>query len=955
MLRKASKKIRHSEAERPKNLGIHRSFALPRMTIALFFFLMLVPVFFSSGFAAPQEVQNEDCFSCHSDDTLNTERDGEKVSLFVDGNKFAQSVHGGLTCVTCHKDLARSEFPHVVPLAPVSCGICHIAEQKQFAESLHGKALERGDKLAPRCYNCHGNHDILPLNNRNSNLAPLRIPFVCGSCHSEGGKVQRQRNIHQDHVLENYSESIHGEGLFKKGLSVSATCVSCHSAHQILPHTDPRSTIARGNVVETCLKCHSQIETVHRKVIKGELWEKKPESIPVCVECHQPHKVRKVFYDQGVADKDCLMCHAKPEIKSSVAGKSLFVNVGEFKDSMHSKISCAQCHNEVSPSKLRACETIKGKVNCAVCHSPQVEQYQKSTHGILHQKGSPDAPICADCHGTHRVLGKKDPNAPSYPINVPQLCAGCHQQNKKAAVRYKGSQKEITEHYMESIHGKGLLKSGLVVTAMCTSCHTAHHELPSSNPESSVHRDNIAVTCSNCHKGVYEKFVTSVHGPGKGKAPEKLPVCNDCHSAHMIKRTDKETFKFEIMSICGKCHLDIAKTYFDTFHGKVTHLGYGKTAKCQDCHGAHDILQPDNPDSKLSRRNIIATCQRCHPGATRKFAGYLSHATHHDPKKYPLVFWTFWLMTGLLVGTFSAFGIHTLLWLPRSLERRRAHPAKPEDPDEKQYIRFSPLNRFLHASMVVSFLTLATTGMILKFSYTGWANFLSHLFGGVEVTGFFHRSAAVLLIGIFCVHLWDLSFRKKKEMGGWKKMLLGPDTMLPTLKDVREVIATLKWYFGKGERPDYGRWTYWEKFDYFAVFWGIAIIGSSGLMLWFPEFFTRFLPGWLINVATIIHSDEALLAAGFIFTIHFFNTHFRPEKFPMDTVIFSGRMSIEELKRDKPAEYEALMAKKELEKHLQAPLSPNLKRAIKLFGWIALGIGMSLIVGIIYAMLFTYK
>ena len=135
-------------------------------------------------------------------------------------------------------------------------------------------------------------------------------------------------------------------------------------------------------------------------------------------------------------------------------------------------------------------------------------------------------------------------------------------------------------------------------------------------------------------------------------------------------------------------------------------------------------------------------------------------------------------------------------------------------------------------------------------------------------------------------------------------MLFGPDSILFSKKDWREFLATVKWYTGKGPYPRYGRWTYWEKFDYFAVLWGVVVIGTSGLMLWFPEGFTHILPGWVINVATIIHSDEALLAAGFIFTVHFFNTHFRPEKFPMDTVIFTGRMSIEELKRERPNEYE---------------------------------------------------
>ena len=218
-----------------------------------------------------------------------------------------------------------------------------------------------------------------------------------------------------------------------------------------------------------------------------------------------------------------------------------------------------------------------------------------------------------------------------------------------------------------------------------------------------------------------------------------------------------------------------------------------------------------------------------------------------------------------------------------------------------------------------------------------------------------HRVAAVFLIGIFVTHIYDLFRRRKKEFGTWKNLLFGKDSLIPMKKDLMDAIASVKWFIGKGPRPQYGRWTYWEKFDYFAVFWGVFVIGSTGATLWFPEFFTKFLPGWAINVATIIHSDEALLATGFIFTIHFFNTHLRPEKFPMDIVVFSGRMSVEELKRDKPAEYEEHVKNGTLEQHLVEPYQPIVIRAIKVFGWTALTIGFSIVLWIVYAMIFNYK
>jgi cytochrome b subunit of formate dehydrogenase len=291
-----------------------------------------------------------------------------------------------------------------------------------------------------------------------------------------------------------------------------------------------------------------------------------------------------------------------------------------------------------------------------------------------------------------------------------------------------------------------------------------------------------------------------------------------------------------------------------------------------------------------------------------------------------------------------------------------ANPVRIADPapaaeisDTLEFVRFTTLNRTLHACMIVSFITLALTGMSLKFSYTAWAAKLSHLMGGFETAGSIHRFAALVMFGTFVAHIVDLFKLKKRQYGSWKALVLGEHSMIPGRQDLKEFIGTMKWFLHLGERPQYGRWTYWEKFDYFAVFWGIFIIGSTGLTLWFPVFFTRFIPGSFINITTIIHSDEALLATGFIFTVHFFNTHLRPEKFPMDTTIFTGRMQLAELMRDKPREYRELVARGELQKHLAEPQPEIVIRTFRVFAWVALGIGFSIVVGIIYAMLFAYR
>ena len=290
-----------------------------------------------------------------------------------------------------------------------------------------------------------------------------------------------------------------------------------------------------------------------------------------------------------------------------------------------------------------------------------------------------------------------------------------------------------------------------------------------------------------------------------------------------------------------------------------------------------------------------------------------------------------------------------------SLNRSSATAHEEEHHGGLEFVRFVPLERGLHATMVVSFITLALTGMTLKFSYTPWARVLSRVLGGFQTAGYIHRFAALVMFCIFVTHLVSLRNLKNRKYGSWSALILGPNSMVPGSKDGREFVETMKWFLGKGPRPHYGRWTYWEKFDYFAGFCGIFIIGSTGLCLWFPVLFTRVLPGWFINFATIIHSDEALLATGFIFTVHFFNTHLRPEKFPMDVVVFTGQMPLAELRRDKPMEYEELVRKGELKRHLAEPHPAIVVKLIRGFAWVALSIGFSLVIGIIYAMIFAYR
>lgn len=901
---------------------------------------------------------NEDCLVCHEDPDLVSETGAVPKSVFVDESILKISVHKDFECTDCHSDVDPDDLPHPEKLEPVFCGNCHDNEQLEYDSGIHGMAFNQGQAYAPKCTECHGKHDIISPKDPKSPSYKMNVPFLCGKCHREGAPVARVYNITEHNILENYSQSIHGEGLFKKGLTVTATCIDCHNSHQILPHTNSKSSIAPRNIAHTCMKCHSRIEDVHVKVIEGEKWEKDPGAIPACTDCHLPHKARKSSIALNLADQACLKCHDKPDVHKTVDGKkvSLLVTKEELSGSVHRTVTCVKCHTDVNPKLHRPCETV-GKVDCASCHTDISEQYAQSGHGEHAKTGNKDVPTCLTCHEYHTTKSHLDETAKTYRFAVPKLCGDCHSANKNLEETKMLSEQNALVDYSQSVHGRKLKEAGLLPSAICTDCHTSHMVLNHKDPRSSVNPRNVPATCSSCHKGIYKEYTKSIHFSIEEKEMAKLPSCTNCHSSHHITETGMDEFMVQVTSQCGECHKDLSKTYLETMHGKAYQLGYLKSAKCSDCHNAHLILPVSDPNSSVGLHNIVNTCKKCHEDANKRFTGYLTHATHHDRDKYPILFYTYWAMTSLLIGVFTFFGIHTILWLPRSFrhlrERKKYHK---EHKDEVYFRRFEPSHQITHLFVIISFISLALTGMMLKFSVMAWAGFLADLIGGVEVAGTIHRFAAVITFGYFFSHIFLILRQKKKDNISFKELIFGLNSMMFNLKDLSDFWATIKWFIGMGKRPEYSRWTYWEKFDYFAVFWGVAIIGFSGLMLWFPEFFTIFVPGWLINVATIIHSDEALLAVGFIFTIHFFNTHLRPEAFPMDKVIFTGLVPLEEYKKDRPREYKELKASGKLKERLvKEYISPGREKLIKIMGFTFLSIGVLLIILIIYSILFGYK
>ncbi len=571
-------------------------------------------------------------------------------------------------------------------------------------------------------------------------------------------------------------------------------------------------------------------------------------------------------------------------------------------------------------------------------------------------RGSIDDSQCVECHDeidyeayARSAHGRNACNSCHYDVVDLEVHEDCGSQTQdKVETCHRCHPDEGREHFA-SVH--------MMNDVRCADCHADVHAITKWDGN----KQRVVEVCSVCHDA--EAYAESVHGVAVAQGNDDSAACHDCHGLHRIEELgDPSTHEYRVFhtETCHRCHADEAlmrrngvptiavRTYEESYHGKVEALGSALAAGCADCHSAHAVLPPTDPRSTIHPDNLAETCGACHPGSTIQFAQFLPHADHRDRERYPVLYYTWLFMTGLLVAVFAVFWLHTLLWWRAAYWERRKRLLQGRyeithvSDALKPYRRFTGFDKTLHFVMMASFLGLVVTGLPLKFHDAAWAPAVINLLGGPHRAGLIHRICAAVTFGYFgaCV-LYILYYLFVKDTGQtvWQK-LTGPDSLMPTLRDVRDIRNMIAWFFGRAGEPSFERWTYWEKFDFLAVFWGMFAIGGSGLLLWFPEFFGRFLPGWIFNVAMIVHSDEALLASGFIFTVHFFNTHFRPGKFPMDMVIFTGRIPRYELWEERAEWRERLERQGMLEELQTKPSHPLWDLASQIIGFTALGVGL---------------
>ncbi len=526
-----------------------------------------------------------------------------------------------------------------------------------------------------------------------------------------------------------------------------------------------------------------------------------------------------------------------------------------------------------------------------------------------------------------------------------QACLDCHVASKpdESGVR--------PAEFGKSVHG----------SFGCTDCHAGYeapgpHELaPLEGADaalvarfdalkaSSAPRAYLA--CANCHGEVVEQVAASIHGKWqKGDAKVAGPTCASCHgSVHEIAKdvaapaAAGATFSTGARAIserCEKCHgdaayvekaglkPDVVVTFNDSIHGRLVNTGSARAPACVDCHGAaekdakgmlrpnaHRILAKTDPASTVAGKNRTETCGRCHEGANDNFAKLIAH---HDPahSESKIPHFLHVVFSWLAALTLIFFAGHVALDLFAEIRhkvrmRKAGHVHDPAK--EAQFVqRFDLHQRAQHWLMLVGVILLGLTGWPLRGAGSPEAIETSRkilaLFGGPHGAALLHRIAAVMIIISGAYHILYL------VLHGTRRTLAF--SMLPGPRDVGEIRDNIRYMLGFGERPAYGKYSYLEKFDYWAVFWGMIMMVGTGFVLWFPVFFAKFAPHWVLTSAQIIHGEEATLALLFLFVVHFYNAHLKPSIFPMNWVWLTGKMSHAMLEEEHRGQYEELTGKK---------------------------------------------
>ena len=586
---------------------------------------------------------------------------------------------------------------------------------------------------------------------------------------------------------------------------------------------------------------------------------------------------------------ECLECH------QDTGGDPPEVTPETLKGSIHASFACSDCHADIEELPH---DTV-AKVNCGLCHEQEATDYTR--HGLGKVGVNPDIPTCVSCHGTHNILGVAEKESPVNPLNLPTTCGRCHEDEnfaEKEGIRFKHPVKV----YTNSVHGRAAL-GGIDSAATCNDCHStdgsAHKILPPGDVNSAINHFNIAHTCGKCHKYIEQDYREGIHGQLTERGQVESPICTTCHGEHNILPTDDPRSPVSPSRLaeatCSPCHESAnlnekyelptgrLHSFQDSYHGLKSKAGDVTVANCASCHGAHRILPADDPTSTINPANLQHTCGGCHPSITAEIAATPIHqdTTGLHTGVAGLVRKIYVILIVVVIGSMALHWLIDLLHQIRIVMRK------------KQVRRMEGDEVVQHFVLALAFTVLVLSGFSLRFYEAWWSQWLFGWQGGYTFRGELHRVAGVVLLLASVWHFFFLFSRRGRTF---------LKDMLPGMHDFTQFGEMMGFNLGlRKEHPHFGRFSYVEKAEYWALVWGTAVMGITGLMLWFDNFFVNWLPKGFLDVMLVIHYYEAWLAFLAIVIWHMYSTVFSPKMYPMNPSWLTGFMPEEQFKAEHPA------------------------------------------------------
>ncbi len=681
---------------------------------------------------------------------------------------------------------------------------------------------------------------------------------------------------------------------------------------------------------DDCLTCHGGDETLSmerggKKIslyLKPEVLQGSVHAKVACVGCHEGFNPEETPHKAKITPVNCVSCHANAASKHVFHAAMVAARMKQGPPSA----ACKGCHgtHDVRRMWVRGGTAGPADVNaaCAQCHAQEVAHYQQSAHGRAAAAGQPGAPQCITCHQkpvTPAATGGQETAA--LKIEQEKLCLSCHLDDARVRARVAPGAGFIAA-YETSVHGAAL-RAGDAKAATCVDCHGSHEMAKGLDPRSRANKAHIPGTCGRCHDAIAKEYAGSVHGVAVAKGSEDAPVCTDCHGEHTIRKARSPESPVAPANVsekvCSPCHSSVRmaakyglrsdrfQTYSDSFHGLAIRGGLVSAANCASCHGSHNIRPSTDPQSTIYPANLARTCGKCHPGATAAFAIGKVHLEMTE-KDEPLLYWIGLIYTILIVGTIGGMFFHNLLDFYRKgkhrLRVRRGRVAGEEPIGHGLYVRMTLAERLQHGSLLLSFTVLVLTGFALRYPDSWAVDQLKRLSTSLfEWRAIAHRVAGVVMVAAALFHIWYLTLTARGRQF-FRDIMFGPG-------DLKDLSGAFRFYFGlTHERPQFGRFSYVEKSEYWALVWGTVVMAGTGVIMWFQNPFIALLSklGW--DVARTIHVYEAVLATLAIIVWHLYFVIFNPDVYPMNVAWLTGTISEAEMEEEHPLELEALRRRK---------------------------------------------